>query len=314
MKKRFRPTGVCPKEIHLNTEGGILKELNFLGGGCPGNAQLVSKLLKGRSISELIPLLKGIPCREGTSCPDQVATALELDLTEGLPTAEMNILTIEEQWERIGVFSGIHGDLQNLKRVLEQLSSKKLDKLICLGGLIGEAFSYEEIVFQLVKANVILLQDPSALRIGQSKEGSKSGNEFLSQLPALLEFRLGKLRGIAFHGGAMEEIPGYSEYGKYGADINAIVYLSNYLRDEYVSPAFETLAKQFWANLYVFNHTGKSLYKTLPNRHFVDVGKIKPAEGKKGSYAIIEAKGDGLAVEFLEVDAPPPQLSPTREG
>jgi uncharacterized protein (TIGR03905 family) len=303
MKKCFKPTGICPKEIHLDIEGGILKELSFLGGGCRGNSYLICKILQGRRIEELIPLLKGIPCREGTSCPDQLAKALELDQKEGLPSAEMNILTVEERWERIGVFSGVRGDLQNLKKVLEQVSSKKFDRLICLGGLMREKFFPEEIIFQLVKAKVILLQDPSDLRVGHHKEVSKPGKEFLSQLPTLLEFRLGKLRGIAFHGGAMEEIPGYSEYGKYGADINAIVYLSNYLRDDHVSPAFETLAKQFWANLYVFNDTDEPSYKILPNRHFVNVGKINPVEGNKRSYAIIQAKGDQLVVEFQEIES-----------
>jgi len=302
MKKRFRPTGVCPKEIHLDTEGGILKELNFLGGGCPGNAQLVSKLLRGRSISELIPLLKGIPCREGTSCPDQVAKALELDQKEGLPVAEMNILTVEETWGRIGVFSGIHGNPQILKKVLDQLLDKKIDRLICLGGLAGSPFSCEETISLLVKANVILLQDPSDLKMNRQEESPRHDEEFFCQLPTLLEFRLGRLRGLAFHGGAMEEIPGYSEYDKYGADINAIIYLTNYLRDGSVAPAFETLAKQFWANLYVFNHTEEPLYKILPNRHFINVGKINPADGNKGSYAIIEAKGDQVAVEFREVN------------
>ena len=301
MKKRFKPTGVCPKEIHLEIEDGVLKELKFLGGGCPGNSYLVPKLIQGRRVSELIPLLKGIPCREGTSCPDQVARALELDQTEGLPTAEMKILTIEERWERIGVFSGIHGDLQILRKTLDQFSDNKIDRVICLGGLVGSEFFHEEIVFLLAKAKVILLQDPSDLRINQHKEISKPDEDFLCQLPALLEFRLGELRGLAFHGGSMEEISGYSEYDKYGADINAIVYLSNYLRDEYVSPAFETLARQFWSNLYVFNNTSDPLYKSLPNRHFVNVGKVKPGKGDKGSYAILEAKGDQLAVEFREV-------------
>ena len=301
MKKCFKPIGICPKEIHLDIEGGILKELSFLGGGCRGNSYLISKILQGKRIEELIPLLKGIPCREGTSCPDQVAKALELDQREGLPMAEMNILTITEKWKRIGVFSGIHGDLQILKKVLEQLSSEAVDRLICLGGLIGETFFREEIVSLLVMGKVILLQDPSDLRINHHKEATKPGKEFLSELPGLLEFQLEKFKAIAFHGGAMEEIPGYSEYGKYGADINAIIYLSNYLRDEYVSPAFETLAKQFWANLYVFNHTDEPSYKILPNRHFVNVGKIKPVEKNKGSYAILEAKGDQLVVEFREV-------------
>lgn len=301
MKKRFRPTGVCPKEIHMDTEGGILKELNFLGGGCPGNAQLVSKLLQGRSISELIPLLKGIPCREGTSCPDQVAKALEIELTVGLPAAESSILAVQESWERIGVFSGIHGDSKTLKKVLGQLSDKKMDRLICLGGLMGSESSHEEIVSLLAKSEVILLQDPSELKINSHKKNPANDEEFLCQLPALLEFRLGELRGVAFHGGTMEEIPGYSEYDKYGADLNSIIYLTNYLRDDYVSQAFETLAKQFWAHLYVFNNTEEPLYKTLQNRHFVNVGEINPAKGRNGSYAILEARGDQLTVEFREV-------------
>lgn len=302
MKKRFRPTGVCPKEIHLDLERGILKELNFFGGGCPGNAQLVSKLLRGRNVSELIPLLKGIPCREGTSCPDQVAKALELDQQGGLQAVGMNILTVEEQWERVGVFSGINGDVQTLKNVLGQLSEKKLDRLVCLGGLAGETGLAEEIILQLVKAEVILLQAPSDIRENLHKDVSKTTKDFLCQLPTLLEFRLGGLRAVAFHGGAMEEIPGYSEYDKYGVDINAIIYFSNYLRNESVTPAFETLSKQFWANLYVFNHTDEPLYKTLPNRHFVNVGRINPFEGNRGSYAILETTGIQLTVEFCMVE------------
>ena len=38
----------------------------------------VSRLAEGRKIDEVIKLLKGIPCgARPTSCPDQLATALE---------------------------------------------------------------------------------------------------------------------------------------------------------------------------------------------------------------------------------------------
>ncbi len=302
MKKRYKPKGVCPKEIHLEIEGGILKELRFLGGGCPGNSYLVPKLIQGRRVSELIPLLKGIPCREGTSCPDQVAKALELDQKEGLPAAEMNILTIQETWKRIGVFSGIHGDLQILKKVLQEFASNGIEKLICLGNLTGEGFFHEEILFSLVNAKAIILQSPSDLKIDRRKEVSTPSKEFLSQLPSLLEFQMGDLRAIAFHGGAMEEVPGFSDYGKYGTEINAIVYLSDYLRNEYVFPAFETLAKQFWAHLYVFDHITGPLYKSFLNRHFVNIGEINPMGRNKGSYGILEVRGDQLVVEFREVE------------
>ena len=56
---------------------GIIEDLKIIG-GCPGNTIGVSKLIKGRNIEEVIEMLKGIQCgRRGTSCPDQVAIALE---------------------------------------------------------------------------------------------------------------------------------------------------------------------------------------------------------------------------------------------
>jgi uncharacterized protein (TIGR03905 family) len=46
-------------------------------GGCPGNTVGVAKLVIGRKVEDVIAMLKGIPCRGGTSCPDQLARALE---------------------------------------------------------------------------------------------------------------------------------------------------------------------------------------------------------------------------------------------
>ena len=53
------------------------KSLKIVG-GCPGNTVGVSRLVEGRTIDEVIEMLKGIECGvKGTSCPDQVARALE---------------------------------------------------------------------------------------------------------------------------------------------------------------------------------------------------------------------------------------------
>ena len=47
-------------------------------GGCPGNTIGVSHLVVGMTVDEAIKKLKGIPCgARGTSCPDQLAKALE---------------------------------------------------------------------------------------------------------------------------------------------------------------------------------------------------------------------------------------------
>jgi uncharacterized protein (TIGR03905 family) len=78
--KRYETRGVCSRAVEYEVENGVLTACRFEG-GCPGNTQGVAKLAIGRKIEEIIPLLKGIQCRNGTSCPDQLARALEAELT-----------------------------------------------------------------------------------------------------------------------------------------------------------------------------------------------------------------------------------------
>ena len=76
MKYTYRPQGVCSQEFIADIDNGIIKDFKIIG-GCPGNTQAVSKLITGRSIKEVVPILKGIDCRgKKTSCPDQVAKFL----------------------------------------------------------------------------------------------------------------------------------------------------------------------------------------------------------------------------------------------
>ena len=77
MEYRYMPKGVCSMQMIFEIENNIIKTLKIIG-GCPGNTVGVSKLVEGRNIDEVIEMLKGIPCGiKGTSCPDQVARALE---------------------------------------------------------------------------------------------------------------------------------------------------------------------------------------------------------------------------------------------
>ena len=77
MEYVYNPIGVCSMQMVFDIEDNIVKSLKILG-GCPGNTVGVSKLIEGRNIDEIIQMLKGIPCgNKGTSCPDQIAMALE---------------------------------------------------------------------------------------------------------------------------------------------------------------------------------------------------------------------------------------------
>lgn len=72
----YKTFGVCSRTIDFDVENNIIKSVKF-NGGCLGNTQGVAKLVVGRSVDEVISLLKGIQCRNGTSCPDQLAQALK---------------------------------------------------------------------------------------------------------------------------------------------------------------------------------------------------------------------------------------------
>lgn len=72
----YKTFGVCSRTIDFEVENNIIKSVKF-NGGCMGNTQGVAKLAVGRTIDEVISLLEGIQCRNGTSCPDQLAKALK---------------------------------------------------------------------------------------------------------------------------------------------------------------------------------------------------------------------------------------------
>lgn len=72
----YKTSGTCSAAIEIETEGDIIKSVKFIN-GCRGNTQGVAALVKGMKIDEVIARLKGIQCRGETSCPDQLARALE---------------------------------------------------------------------------------------------------------------------------------------------------------------------------------------------------------------------------------------------
>ncbi|ACL75689.1 TIGR03905 family TSCPD domain-containing protein [Ruminiclostridium cellulolyticum] len=73
----FQTRGTCSSQISFEIEEGKLKNVQF-SRGCSGNLQGISSLVEGMPIYEVISKLKGIDCQgRGTSCPDQLAIALE---------------------------------------------------------------------------------------------------------------------------------------------------------------------------------------------------------------------------------------------
>ena len=77
MTVEYTPKGVCSRKIEIDIENGIINKVRFVG-GCNGNTQGISKLVEGMKAEDVISRLEGVNCNgRGTSCPDQLAKALE---------------------------------------------------------------------------------------------------------------------------------------------------------------------------------------------------------------------------------------------
>ncbi|MBO7369398.1 MAG: TIGR03905 family TSCPD domain-containing protein [Clostridia bacterium] len=81
----YQTKGTCSRQILFDvTQDNKIKNVKFIG-GCLGNLQGVARLVDGRDIDEVIKTLKGVICRNNTSCPDQLAKALiEYKRTKGI--------------------------------------------------------------------------------------------------------------------------------------------------------------------------------------------------------------------------------------
>lgn len=78
----YRPIGVCSQLIRVELDGDTIENVEFIG-GCNGNTQGISHLVKGMNVNEAISRLEGIRCgKKNTSCPDQLAYALKQAISQ----------------------------------------------------------------------------------------------------------------------------------------------------------------------------------------------------------------------------------------
>ncbi len=82
MTHSYKTRGTCSRQIDFELDNGIVKNVSFFG-GCNGNLKGIGALVEGRPAEEVIQLLKGMKCGfKPTSCPDQLAQALEKALDD----------------------------------------------------------------------------------------------------------------------------------------------------------------------------------------------------------------------------------------
>lgn len=74
MKYNYETKNTCARLIKFDLNDDIVTNVEFLGGGCPGNLQALPKLVDGMTVTQIEEKIGGIICgRRQTSCADQLA-------------------------------------------------------------------------------------------------------------------------------------------------------------------------------------------------------------------------------------------------
>ena len=303
----FHTQGVCPPEIHFQLEEGVLREVRFVGGGCPGNAQLVSRFLQGKPINEVMDLLEEIDCRNGTSCPDQLAKAL-IAVRGGAiePASSFRVHEDPETRSRIGLIGDLGGGSDILQSLIQKMREEEVEVIYCLGNLTGSSLNNKETLALIRKEGILAIKGELDFLYSQRQEPGDhpaldmKERDYLVRLPEVLSFQSGEKRGMAFFGQYLQDLPGFSDFEPFALEMNMVCDLTNFLQDENVFPALEAMMPQFQAQIVLFSQTKEWGHWTIGAIDFISVGPAM--RDNQLTWGLLEARGEQIDFRIMKVE------------
>jgi len=300
----YRTHGVCPPEIHFQVQDGLLTEVRFVGGGCPGNAKLVSRLLKGLPVERAMEVLRDIECRNETSCPDQLFKALS-EARSGalLPAHSFGVHEDSQPRKCIALIGELGGRLDVLQRLVRAISREKIEISYCLGNLTGPSPENKHLLEFIRKQSVLAIQGDLDWSYGQGKEPAgfpqldQKERDDLFLLPHLLSFQLDGKRGIAFFGEYLQAMPGFSDFDPFALEINMVSSLTQFFKDETVFPALETMVPLFQAQIILFSQPREWGHWKVGEADFISVGPAATTHGLQ--WGLLRRNGEKIHFEIM---------------
>jgi uncharacterized protein (TIGR03905 family) len=276
----FRTQGVCPPEIHFEIADGILREIHFRGGGCPGNAQLVCRLIRDRSVEEVRPYLKDIQCQNQTSCPAELDRALEAALNGSLlPARSFRIAADLGTKNRVALVGNLVGRLDVWEALKTELKEKKVEAVYCLGNQTDPSVENGPLLKALRKGRkVVTIQGREDWFYARQSETGPRGEldpkdkDYLESMAQVLSFQLGTKTGLVFYGSFIQDLPGYSDYEPFALEMNLVGNLTQFMADESVFPALEAMVPQFASGVVIFGQRKKWGHWQVGGVDFISVG------------------------------------------
>jgi len=302
----YRTHGVCPPEIHFQVQDGLLTEVRFVGGGCPGNARLVSRLLKGLPVEGVMELLRDIECRNETSCPDQLFKALSEARNGALhPAHSFDVYEDSQPRKSIALIGELGGRLDVLQRLVEAISRENVEISFCLGNLTGHSPANKDLLEFLRKQSVLAVQGDLDWSYSQGTEPAgfpsldQKERDDLFLRPHLLSFQLDGKKGIAFFGEYLQRMSGFSDFDPFALEINMVSSLTQFFKDETVFPALEAMVPQFQAQIILFSQPKEWGHWQAGEANFISVGPAATARGL--NWGLLGGNGEKIHFEIMQL-------------
>lgn len=202
---------------------------------------------------------------------------------------------------RIAAISDIHGNLYSLMKVLDDIEEQNIDKIICLGDLVGYGPHPNEVISIIKRRNIECLKgnydasvvDGDYTFIRETNTNSFAFPWVVNELRAANKFYL-------------SELPERFDYDINGKKITFVHGSPNAINEYLYEDKENTLKiiEEFDGDILVCAHTHKPVSKIYNNKHFISTGSVgKPLCGSPdASYCIIDINDIGnVNVKFRTV-------------
>ena len=303
----YHTRDVCPPEIHFKINSGTIEDIRFVGGGCPGNAQLVSRLLEGKPVAEVLESLAGIDCRNGTSCSDQLASALhEVNKGQLHPAESFRVAVDASPRRRIGLIGALEGKADIVEKLIQHMQVSNVETLYWFGNLTGDCIQNQDVIKALRKQKIIALQGERDWQYARCREEkgmpplNQSQRDWLFRLPQVLSFQLAQKKGMAFFGDFIQSLPDYSDFEPFALELNMVCGLADFMQDETVFPALEAMLPQIQTDIVLFSQTQKWGHWQVGGKDFISVGPA--SENDKIYWGILETYSETIRFKVMDAE------------
>lgn len=209
---------------------------------------------------------------------------------------------------RIGIISDIHGNIDALDAVLNELKTKNVDKIICLGDLIGGAPMSDEVIKRIMKIreNIIVVMGnrekyiiegmpdvvhDEKMKVSEEQKErnewvknslSKESIEFINKMPKEVIYNVGKKKIYIAH------YP-MDKQGKYRRHIKHANAEEN-----------EEMFSEIDADIYLYGHTHSDVYNLKNGKIYINPGTVGcPKNTNYAKYGILNIEEENVNYEQL---------------